>query len=335
LDVRQTGVRVGHTLTWMSCLQTLGCKRAKTASQAAKLRDRCGARRPGLRNDLHSEPSVNFANPAVCVIKLGGEVAGRADALANVFRDVAVLVEGGWRCVVCHGGGPQTTLLGQQLGLEVRVVAGQRVTDEATLRTACQAIAGEVGCMVVAAAWANGVRGIGISAGVVHARRRPPVAVASEGGRVVDYGLVGDVSRLELGVIEACWSAGMTPILNPIGIAEHSDAPLLNINGDTVASAIAVALRVEHLFALTSVAGVLRDRDDPSSRIPRLSVAEAHAAIAAGSIGGGMIPKVEEAIAALAGARAVHILAPEPGALLDAATRPGSRGTVLVGPLAP
>jgi acetylglutamate kinase len=278
---------------------------------------------------------VNFASPPVCVVKLGGDVAGRADALANVFRDVAALVEEGWRCVVCHGGGPQTTALGQQLGLDARVVAGQRVTDEPTLRVACQAIAGEVGCMVVAAAWANGVRGIGISAGVVHARRRPPVAVASEGGSVIDYGLVGDVSRLELGVIEACWSAGMTPILNPIGIGEDVDAPLLNINGDTVASAIAVALRVEHLFALTSVSGVLRDRDDPSSRIPSLTVAEAHAAIAAGSIRGGMIPKVEEALAALAGARAVHILAPEPGALLDAAKRPGSRGTVLLGSSAP
>lgn len=268
----------------------------------------------------------------MCVVKLGGDVAGRADALASVFRDVAVLVGRGWRCVVCHGGGPQTTALGQQLGLEARVVAGQRVTDEPTLRVACQAIAGEVGCMVVAAAWANGVRGLGISAGVVHARRRPPVAVASEGGRTVDYGLVGDVSRLELGVIEACWSAGMTPIVNPIGIGEHPDAPLLNINGDTVASAIAVALRVDHLFALTSVAGVLRDRDDPSSRIPSLSAAEARAAIGAGSISGGMIPKVEEALAALAGARAVHILAPEPGALLEAAERPGTRGTVFAEP---
>lgn len=268
----------------------------------------------------------------MCVVKLGGDVAGRADALASVFRDVAVLLERGWRCVVCHGGGPQTTALGQQLGLEARVVAGQRVTDEPTLRVACQAIAGEVGCMVVAAAWAHGVRGLGISAGVVHARRRPPVAVASEGGRTVDYGLVGDVSRLELGVIEACWSAGLTPILNPIGIGEHPDAPLLNINGDTVASAIAAALQVDHLFALTSVPGVLRDRNDPSSRIPSLTADEARAAIGAGSIGGGMIPKVEEALAALAGARAVHILAPEPGALLEAAERPGSRGTVFARP---
>ena len=189
--------------------------------------------------------------------------------------------------------------------------------------------------MVVAAAWAEGLRAIGISAGVVHARRRPPVAVASEAGRLVDYGLVGDVSRLELGVIEACWSAGMTPIINPIGVGEQSDAPLLNINGDTVASSLAVALRVDHLFALTSVPGVLRDLGDPSSRIPSLSADEARAAIADGSIRGGMIPKVEEALAALSGVRAVHILAPEPGALLQAAERPGSQGTVFSGSSTP
>lgn len=271
-----------------------------------------------------------------CVVKLGGDVAGRADALANVLRDVAGLVDRGWSCVVCHGGGPQTTELGRQLGLEAQVVAGQRVTDEATLRVACRAIAGEVGCTVVAAAWAQGLRAIGISAGVVHARRRPEVAVQSEGGRLVDYGLVGDVSRLELGAIEACWSVGMTPILNPIGVGESSsESVLLNINGDTVASALAVALRVDHLFALTSVPGVLRDIGDPSSRIPSLSEAEARAAIVAGTISGGMIPKVEEALAALAGARAVHILAPDPGALLQAAERPGSQGTVFFGLSAP
>jgi acetylglutamate kinase len=279
--------------------------------------------------------SVTSATRPTCVVKLGGDVAGRADALANVLRDVARLVERGWRAVVCHGGGPQTTELGRQLGLEARVVAGQRVTDEPTLRVACRAIAGEVGCMVVAAAWCEGLRAIGISAGVVHAQRRPPVAVQSEGGRLVDYGLVGDPTRVELGVIEACWSVGMTPILNPIGVGEQGDAPLLNINGDTVASALAVALRVDHLFAITSVPGVLRDIEDPASRIPSLGEDEARAAIASGSIRGGMIPKVEEALAALAGARAVHILAPEPGALLQAAERPGSQGTVFFGSSTP
>jgi acetylglutamate kinase len=122
----------------------------------------------------------------------------------------------------------------------------------------------------------------------------------------------------------------VTPVLTPIGVG--AAAQLLNINADTVAGAIAAALRAEHLFALTSVPGVLADRDDPSTRIPTLTAEQARAAIAAGTIAGGMIPKVEEALAALSGARAVHILSPEPGALVDAVERPGSRGTVLVSP---
>jgi acetylglutamate kinase len=238
------------------------------------------------------------------------------------------LAERGWRAVVCHGGGPQTSALGRRLGLEPTLVAGQRVTDSDTLRVACQAIAGEVGCALVAAAWSVGLPAVGLSAGIVHARRRPLVDVAGV-DEPVDYGLVGDVTRVEARTIEACWAAGLVPVASPIGVGTDG-VRLLNINADTVASAVATALRADHLFTVTSVPGVLRDRHDPSTRIPSLRVAEARAAIAAGTIAGGMIPKVEEAIAALAGAGAVHILAPEAGALVEAARSPGSRGTVLL-----
>ncbi|KIG15859.1 Acetylglutamate kinase [Enhygromyxa salina] len=264
----------------------------------------------------------------IAVLKFGGEVVAAKHELSTVLKEVAQLVDHGWRFVVCHGGGPQTNELSQRLGLEPNKVAGQRVTDPATLRVACQAIAGEVGCTVVAAAWGAGLRAVGISAGVVHAQRRPPVAVASEAGRIIDYGLVGDITSIELGMIHACWSAGLTPVLNAIGVGA-AGGELFNINADTVAAALASELKADHLFSITSVAGVLADRHDPASRIPRLSSSEARAAIANGTINGGMIPKVEEALAALAGARAVHVLAAEPGALGEEARRPGSRGTVL------
>ena len=267
------------------------------------------------------------------VLKLGGEVVADPTSLSLVLRDVASLVESGWRFVLCHGGGPQTNALSEGLGLPVTKVAGQRVTDEPTLRVACQAIAGEAGTTVVAAAWASGLRALGLSSGVVHGRRRPPASIPSEGGRVVDYGLVADVTRIEADAIEACWSAGLTPVLSSIGVGEDRGG-LYNINADTVAAAVAARLQVDHLFSVTAVAGVLRDRRDPSSRIPRLRASEARAAIAEGTIAGGMIPKVEEALAALAGAGAVHILAPVAGALADEARDPGSRGTVLLADLA-
>lgn len=278
---------------------------------------------------------MNHSSHTTAVLKFGGEVVADRGQLDTVLREVAELVASGWRFVVCHGGGPQASELGRRLGLEPIKVAGQRVTDEATLRVVCQALAGEVSCAVVAAAQAAGLRAIGVSAGLITARRRPPVAVASEAGRVVDYGLVGDVIGVDRAALEGLWSLGLTPVLNPIGIgagagAAPEPAALYNINADTVASAIAAELRADHLFAITSVPGVLRDRTDPRSRIPRLAAAEARAAIAQGLIAGGMIPKVEEALAALERTGAVHILAPEPGALLGSAREPGSHGTVLV-----
>lgn len=261
------------------------------------------------------------------VLKFGGEVVASPEQLETVLREVAELVESGWRFVVCHGGGPQATELGRLLGLEPHKVAGQRVTDEATLRVVCQALAGEVSCTVVAAARAVGLRALGISCGLIAARRRPPVTLASG---TVDYGLVGDVTEIDRATIEGLWSLGLTPIVNPIGVGTAAHPSLFNINGDTVASSIAAELGVEHLFAITSVPGVLRDRSDPASRIPQLGAAEARAAIASGQIAGGMIPKVEEALAALGRAKQVHILAPEPGSLRAEALQPGSRGTVLI-----
>ena len=166
---------------------------------------------------------------------------------------------------------------------------------------------------------------------MVYARRRAPAIVAGELAGVVDYGLVGDVCRLDVTPIEACWERGLVPVLNPIGLGEDRDEPaLLNINGDTVAAALAAELGADHLFAVTSVPGVLRDRLDPTSRIPRLDAKAARSAIEDGSIRGGMIPKVEAALAALEGAKAVHILSPGPGNIVAAADEPGSRGTVFL-----
>lgn len=267
------------------------------------------------------------------VLKFGGEVVADAAALAGVLADVAALTRAGWRVVLCHGGGPQANALQERLGLVPHKVAGRRVTDAATLQVMKCVLAGELSVDVVAAAAAAGLRAVGISgvsAGLVTARRRPPVMVAGAGPEPIDFGLVGDVVEIRTDLIAHLWAGGFTPVVNTLGI-DPARGEVYNINADTVASAIAAALRVDHLFLMTGVPGVLANKDDPSTRIPRLTAAEARAAIASGTIVGGMIPKVEEALANIAlGIGAVHILGAHAGALQAEAEAPGSRGTVLV-----
>lgn len=290
------------------------------------------------------DPPESRTAPMTAVLKFGGEVVADRSALVGVLRDVASLVRCGWRFVVCHGGGPQAGALQGRLGLDVVKVGGRRVTDEATLQIMKYVLAGEVSVDVVAAAASVGLRAVGlsgVSAGIVTARRRPPVVVSGGGRDPVDFGLVGDVERIDADLLEVLWAGGYTPVLNTLGIEasptrEGEPCEVFNINADTVASAVAGALGADHLFLMTDVPGVLRDKDDPSTRIPRLHASEAREAIAAQAIVGGMIPKVEDALHYLAtdegtGAiGAVHILGASPGALEGAARSPGERGTVLL-----
>jgi len=152
----------------------------------------------------------------------------------------------------------------------------------------------------------------------------------------VDFGFVGEIEHIDPGLIRHLWQGGYTPVLNTLGI-EAAPAPgeavcqVYNINADTVSAAIAGALGADHLFLMSGVPGVLKDKDDPSSRIPRLTETEAREAIATDVIVGGMIPKIEEALRNLAaGIGAIHILGPAPDALTGEARQPGSTGTVLV-----
>jgi len=271
------------------------------------------------------------------VLKIGGDLVSEPDALAGVLGDVRALIAKGWRFVICHGGGPQASDLQGRLGLPARKVGGRRITDAATLRVMKQVLAGEVNIDLVASALAAGIDAIGISGvsgGLVQARRRPPLVVSGGGDAAIDFGHVGTVVGIRTGLLEHLWAGGLVPVINTLGVdtsASGVSAPVFNINADTVSAAIAAELGADHLFALTNVPGVLRDKDDVSTRIPRLTASEARKAIADGIIVGGMIPKIEEALRNLSrGIGAVHILGVGAGVLVDEAMSPGSRGTVLL-----
>ena len=202
------------------------------------------------------------------------------------------------------------------------------MTDAPTLDVMKMIVAGQLNVDLVTALRAVGVAAVGIAgtSGLVRARRRPPRVVAGGGPAPVDFGLVGDVIGFDLSLLAAFRAGGFTPVVASLGLDEAGGA--LNINADVVASQLAAALGAACLVAVTAVGGVRRDRDDPATRIARLTVAEARAEIAAGRVKGGMIPKLEEAFVPLeAGVGAVLIVAP--GEVAAALASAGSVGTVL------
>lgn len=212
-------------------------------------------------------------------------------------------------------------------------VAGRRVTDEATLDVMKMVVAGKLNVNLCAALSAAGARPVGLhgaSARLIEAERRPPRVYAGAGDAPVDLGLVGDVKAVGAGLLDLLAGHGYVPVMACLGAG--ADGTVYNINADTVANRVAVAMGAEGLFLVSDVPGVLRDVADPASRIARLTVAEGRALIDAGAVTRGMIPKLEESFAALAeGVRRIHIVGRlSPGNLVREATAPGSIGTVLV-----
>jgi acetylglutamate kinase len=271
-------------------------------------------------------------SPRPIVVKIGGEVVGSGEAAA-LAADLRVLVDGGARVAIVHGGGPQATELQTRLGIETRQVAGRRVTDAATLDVMKMVVAGKLNVDLCAALAAAGVSAVGLhgaSALVVRAVKRPPKVYAGGGPEPVDLGLVGDVTGFNLALLETLWRAGHVPVIACLGADDRGG--VYNINADMVGNQLAAALSAERLFLVTSTPGVLRDINDPSSRLARLTRADARAAIEQKVVTGGMIAKLEEAMAVVdQGVGAIHILGKlAPGDLVRAAREPGAVGTTLV-----
>jgi acetylglutamate kinase len=266
------------------------------------------------------------------VIKLGGEIV-QGPELDLVAADVGALVAAGHRVTMVHGGGPQASALQKRLGLEPRMIAGQRQTDAATLEVMKYVIAGQLNVDLCGRLLASGVRPVGLhgaSGHVLRAVKRPPRVMPGAGPDPVDLGLVGDVTGFNLELLGDLHARGYVPVLACLGCDDRGQA--LNINGDTVASQLAGALTADALVLVTSAPGVLRDLKDPASRVPRIARADFERMVGDGTVSGGMIPKLQESFDVLkGGARSVVIIGRlAPGDLRRAVTDPGSAGTVLV-----
>jgi acetylglutamate kinase len=270
------------------------------------------------------------------VVKLGGEVLSDRAALGQIATQLALLSSLGIRLVVVHGGGPQVSALSRRLGAEPRMVAGRRVTDDAALEAVKMVCAGQLNVDLLAALREHEVQAVGLSgvdAELITAHRRAPVTVVDDAGQSVhvDYGHVGDVDRVDPRVLITLMDARFVPVV--ASLAGDDEGAVYNVNADTVAESLAVALRAQKLVFLTGVPGVLRDRTDPSSLVTFADPDDLAGLMANGSLAGGMRPKVEACIrAATGGVERTHIIdgrAPD-ALLLEVFTGAGC-GTMIVG----
>ena len=270
---------------------------------------------------------------SLIVLKVGGDVF-ESGSLPSLAADLAQLHREGHRLLVVHGGGVQASELQSALGQTPSIVAGRRITDTAALDVMKMVVGGRLNIDLSSALLAAGLGPVGLSGAsscAIRAAHRPPRVVSGGGPDPIDFGEVGDVTGVNLGLLELLLGGGYVPVLACLGA--DPTGRILNINADVVANQAACHLGAGQLVLVTGAPGVLRDRNDPSSRIPRLTVREARDAIADGSVAGGMIPKLDESIAAIESGRvgAIHIVGPlGAGDLLRELRSPGSVGTALL-----
>jgi acetylglutamate kinase len=270
------------------------------------------------------------------VVKIGGDVVAPPHGLDQVTAQLGLLHSHGIRVVVIHGGGPQMNAVSRKLGIEPVIVAGRRVTDDLTVEVAKMVFGGSVNLEVLSALRRHGVRAVGLSgvdADLLTAARRPKVTVTDDDGRTreVDYGHVGDIESVDGRILNTLLDQRVVPVV--ASLAGDRDGHVYNVNADTVAERIAIALKAQKLIFLTGVPGVLRDRNDPASLVAFADPDDLAQLMAEGALSGGMRPKVEACIrAATGGVERTHIIdgrAPD-SLLLEVFTGAGA-GTMIVG----
>ena len=233
------------------------------------------------------------------VIKYGGHAMGDREVAKNFARDIVLIKQVGVNPVVVHGGGPQIGAMLERLKIGTTFVDGLRVTDAATVEVVEMVLAGSINKQLVSVINEAGGRAVGLSGkdgNLIVAKKLARVTRDPDSNieRVLDLGFVGEPDKVNPQVLQTIIASDLLPIVAPIGTGP--DGQTYNINADTSAGAIAGALKAMRLLLLTDVSGVL---DRSGHLIPRLSVSQARALIADGTVSGGMIPKIETCIDAV------------------------------------
>ena len=234
-------------------------------------------------------PYIKKYSGKIVVIKYGGNAMQTEELKQQVMEDIALLWLIGVKVVLVHGGGPEISQTMKKLGKEAVFIDGLRVTDEETVDIVQMVLAGKVNKTLVNLIQTKGGHAVGVSGvdgGIIEATMKDP-----------KLGFVGEITKIRTQPITDLLEKGYIPVISTI--ASDRQGNTYNINGDTAAAHIAGALGAERMILMTDIAGILRDKDDPSTLIPHVTIAEAKKLYDEGIISGGMIPKVDCCIEAL------------------------------------
>lgn len=215
------------------------------------------------------------------VVKYGGNAMINEGLKKAVMQDIFLLNQLGVKVVLVHGGGPEISQGVKLLGKEPQFINGLRVTDQDTINVVLQMLAGKVNKSLVALLKGKGIGLCGIDGNMLLCEK-----LQDE----VDYGFVGEITHVNTDTLKMALENGFIPVVSTVGVDENG--VVYNINADTAASKIAIALKAEKLVNMTDIAGLLRDRYDESTLIPEVEVGEVQGLIDQGIIAGGMIPKI-------------------------------------------
>ena len=234
-------------------------------------------------------PYIRSYNGKIVVVKYGGNAMVSEQLREQVMEDMVLLWLVGVKVVLVHGGGPEITDMMNRLGKKPKFIDGLRVTDQETVDIAQMVLAGKVNKTLVKLLEVKGGKAMGISGmdgGLIEARMRNP-----------DLGFVGSITGVNIESVMDLLEKGYIPVISTLGC--DSEGNTYNINGDTAAACIAGALHAERLIMMTDIAGVLKDRNDPTTLIREMTISEAVKLFEENVIAGGMIPKVECCIDAI------------------------------------
>ena len=279
----------------------------------------------------NAAPYIKLYKDKIFIIKIGGELLRDISSARKLLKQIATIHQFGIKVILVHGGGPQLTEMIEKSGQVSEFNNGRRVTDQSTISLAVMVLNGEVNTKLLAISVELGIPAIGISGidgGMIVTKKREKIK--DETGDLIDYGYVGDISSVNMDILNTQLDAGYIPIIS--SLTANADGVILNVNADTIAATIAYELSAEKLILMTSVPGILMDTNDKTSLISYINHDSLKKMKSNGKLTDGMLPKVDAIGLALDnGVSRVHIISSnsEDSLLTEIFTNHGT-GTLIV-----